>query len=314
MRINRPSIALLCLCIASSHAFAQQESTKCQEIRLAESGWTDNVATTGVAMALAQSIGYMPKKSLVTPLVGFSSMKSGRLDAFLGGWSPSLDANLKPFLEEGSLYRVPTPNLEGAKYTLAVPNYAAEKGLRSFQDIAKFKDELGGRIYGLESGADGNKRIKGMIEQNLYNLGGFNLIESSEAGMRSQVARAISQKKPIVFLGWEPHPMNLQFKVTYLSGGDEVFGPDFGAAKVYTITSKDYSERCPNAARLISNLKFTTNMESEIMVGVLDKQDPIETVKTWLKKNPQWLNTWLEGVTTFEGEKALPAAQKYFGL
>ncbi|MNY40581.1 Glycine betaine-binding protein OpuAC precursor [compost metagenome] len=108
--------------------------------------------------------------------------------------------------------------------------------------------------------------------------------------------------------------MNSQFKMTYLSGGDEVFGADFGAAKVYTITSKEYSERCPNAARLIANLKFNVDVESELMVGVLDKQNSIEVAKAWIKRNPQWLNTWLAGVTTFEGKEALPTAQKYFGL
>ncbi|MFX6601450.1 glycine betaine ABC transporter substrate-binding protein [Acinetobacter baumannii] len=37
-------------------------------------------------------------------------------------------------------------NLEGAKYTLAVPKYAAEAGLKTFADIAKFKDKQGGKI------------------------------------------------------------------------------------------------------------------------------------------------------------------------
>ena len=28
-------------------------------------------------------------------------------------------------------------------------------------------------------------------------------------------------KEPIVFLGWEPHPMNTKFKMAYLTGGDD---------------------------------------------------------------------------------------------
>ncbi|MFH3844485.1 extracellular solute-binding protein, partial [Acinetobacter baumannii] len=38
---------------------------------------------------------------------------------------------------------------KGAKYTLAVPQYVYDGGLRSFADIAKFSDKLGNKIYGI---------------------------------------------------------------------------------------------------------------------------------------------------------------------
>ena len=56
-------------------------------------------------------------------------------------------------------------NLEGAKYTLAVPTYLADKGLKDFADIAKFADDLDGKIYGIEPGNDGNRLILDMIEK-----------------------------------------------------------------------------------------------------------------------------------------------------
>jgi len=40
------------------------------------------------------------------------------------------------------------PNLSGAKYTLAVPAYLYDKGLKSFSDIAKFGPELDNKIFG----------------------------------------------------------------------------------------------------------------------------------------------------------------------
>lgn len=299
---------------ATVSCFAAQDAAECKNVRLGETSWADNAATTGIAMAVLQAVGYAPAKSLVSSPIAFSSMQSGHLDVFLGDWSPTLDATVNPLLKQGKLYQVPSPNLTGAKYTLAVPTYAAEQGLRSFQDIARFKEQLDGRIYGIESSASGNQSIRNMIQKNLYGLGDFKLVESSEAGMLVEVTRAIAKNKPIVFLGWAPHPMNLNFKMTYLSGGDEAFGPDYGAAKVYTLTAKDYSTRCPNAARLMSNLKFTTDMESELMIGVTDKKDPIELAKGWMQKNPLYLNTWLQGVTTFDGKDAASAARQYFGV
>ena len=41
--------------------------------------------------------------------------------------------------------------------------------------------------------------------------------------MLSQVDRAQRRGTDVVFLGWEPHPMNTRFKMKYLTGGDEFF-------------------------------------------------------------------------------------------
>ena len=82
-------------------------------------------------------------------------------------------------------------------------------------------------------------------------------MESSEQGMLAQVARAVKRKRWIVFLGWEPHPMNANFEMAYLSGGDDWFGPNFGGATVYTNIRKGYAGDCPNVSKLLSNLRFT---------------------------------------------------------
>ncbi|MDP5009495.1 MAG: glycine/betaine ABC transporter substrate-binding protein, partial [Glaciimonas sp.] len=142
-------------------------------------------------------------------------------------------------------------------------------------------------------------------------LGGFKLVQSSEAGMLSEVQRSARQKKWIVFWGWDPHPMNLQMKLTYLTGGDAIFGANFGEAKVFTLTANDYLERCPNSGKLINNLEFNTEMESHLMADIMDKTKPDEAAKKYLKKNPQVLNKWLDGVKTFDGKDGLTAVKTY---
>ena len=56
-------------------------------------------------------------------------------------------------------------------------------------------------------------------------------------------------KSPIVFLAWDPHPMNMRFDLRYLSGGDAVFGPDSGGAAVYANTRAGYSRQCRNVSQ-----------------------------------------------------------------
>jgi glycine betaine/proline transport system substrate-binding protein len=115
-----------------------------------------------------------------------------------------------------------------------------------------------------------------------------------------------------VFLGWEPHPMNANFDLKYLPGGEDFFG---GEGVVYTTTRKGYTEECPNVGKLLTNLKFSLPMENEIMGAILDDgEDADDASLAWMKANPDVLDGWLDGVTTKDGEPGLPAVKSAFGL
>jgi glycine betaine/proline transport system substrate-binding protein len=105
--------------------------------------------------------------------------------------------------------------------------------------------------------------------------------------------------------------MNVQMKIDYLSGGDAVFGPNYGEAKVLTVTPSDYSARCPNVAKLVSNLQFTTDIENHVMLPIMNKTDPNKAAREWLKANPAVLDKWLAGVKTYDGKDGLPAVKAY---
>lgn len=289
------------------------EPDQCASVRIAEVDWTDITATTALTTAVLRGLGYKVQPVVGTVQATFNGLKSKKYDFFLGYWKPSMDADIAPFVKSGDVKVLPTPNLTGAKYTLAVPSYAAEGGLKTFADLVKFKEKLGYNIYGIEPGNDGNRLIKDMIDKNTFNLKDFLLVEWGEKGMLSEVQRAVGQKRWIVFLAWEPHPMNVNYKLTYLSGGDKVFGPNFGEAKVYTVVAPDYMQRCTNVAKLLNNLQFSLKMENEVMGALMDKVKPDAAAKAWLAKNPDVLKTWLNGVTTLDGKDGLTAVTASLG-
>ena len=102
--------------------------------------------------------------------------------------------------------------------------------------------------------------------------------------------------------------MNANFKMTYLAGGDEVFGPNFGGAEVATNVRAGYVAECPNTGKLLQNLEFNLAMENEIMGAILnDGTDPAEAAKAWLAAHPDVLGPWLDGVTTKDGGDAMAA-------
>jgi len=239
--------------------------------------------------------------------VTYTSLANGDIDIFLGNWMPTMEADIAPYREAGTVDTV-RMNLDGAKYTLAVNKAAADLGIADFADIAAHADALEGKIYGIEPGNDGNRLIMDMIAADEFGLSGFEVAESSEQGMLAQVARADRRGEPVVFLGWEPHPMNANFDMTYLSGGDDWFGPNYGGAQVYTNTRAGYVEECANVGQLLNNLEFSLAMENEIMAAILDDgEDPNEAAAAWLKANMGVLDGWLDGVTTADGGDAMAA-------
>ena len=314
MKMSRKPMAAACvLGLASAMAHAADPAV-CRDVRFADVGWTDIAATTGLASTVFEGLGYHPTKTIASVPITFAGIKSKQIDVFLGYWAPTMDPIITPFVKAGTIKVLATPNLTGAKYTLAVPDYVYNGGLKTFADIQKYADKLNGNVYGIEPGNDGNALIQGMISKNQFNLKNFKMVESSEAGMLIELGRAVKQKKWIVILGWEPHPMNVQQKISYLSGGDEVFGPNYGEAKVYTVTATDYAARCPNADKLAANLQFSTGIENQLMGRIMDKQDPKTAAKEWLKKNPQLLEQLLAGVKTFDGKDGLPAVKASLGI
>jgi glycine betaine/proline transport system substrate-binding protein len=280
---------------------------------MSDPGWTDITATNGVTSVILTALGYEPDVKTLSVPIGYQSMKNGEIDVFLGNWMPAQKAFIDD-LTAAKAVEVLNKNLEGAKFTLAVPTYVAEKGIKDFADLQKHADEFDHKIYGIEPGAPANSNIQKMIDANDFGLKGWELVESGEQAMLAQVDRASRDKGAVVFLAWAPHPMNETFSITYLSGGDAYFGPNFGGAEVYTLARTGWPEKCPNAATLMKNLKFDIGMENALMGSILGGEDPKAAATAWLKANPKAVGPWLSGVTTLDGKPAADAVKASLDL
>ena len=280
------------------------DAPSCKNVRLGVVNWTDVIATSAMTQVLLDGLGYNTKQTSASQQIIFAGIRDQRLDLFLGYWNPLMTQTITPFVDANQVKVLEAPSLKDARATLAVPTYLADKGLKTFADIAKFEKELGGKIYGIEPGSGANTQIKAMIAKNQFGLGKFQLVESSEAGMLAAVDRAVRRKEAVVFFGWAPHPMNVNVKMTYLTGSDDALGPNEGMATVWTVTAPKYAEQCPNVGRLLTNLTFTAEDESRMMQPLLDHKDAFESARQWLKDHPEDKQRWLEGVTTFDGKPA----------
>ncbi|MGG5288275.1 choline ABC transporter substrate-binding protein [Pseudomonas shirazensis] len=300
------STAVLALALGIATANAADSDAQCSTVKLADPGWSDIASTNAVVRLLLESLGYQVKiDSLAVPII-YGGLKDGRVDAFLGNWMPAHQSFHDKFVANGDVQQL-SRNLEGTEFTLAVPDYVWNAGVKSFADLQKHAAQFGNKLYGIGSGAPANLSLKEIIDNNEFNLGQWKLVESSEQAMLAQVDRAIKKQQFITFLGWTPHPMNVKLKMHYLTGGEKWFG---SKGEVYTLTRKGYPQACPNAAKLLGNLKFTLDMENSIMAQVVDKKISFdEAAKAWVQAHPELLDEWLLGVTTKADSNGLEAVK-----
>ncbi|WP_409558684.1 choline ABC transporter substrate-binding protein [Brucella pseudogrignonensis] len=311
-------LTLMAIALASvtslSNAASAADAAACETIRLSDPGWTDITSTNSIASVLLDGLGYKADVKTMSVPIGYEAIKTGNLDVFLGNWMPA-QQKFRDDLDKAKAAEVLVKNLEGAKFTLAVPDYVAKEGVKDFSDLAAHADKFSKEIYGIEPGAPANQNIQKIIEDKKFKLDGWNLVESSEQAMLAQVDRKNRDKQWVVFLAWAPHPMNTKLNIEYLSGGDDYFGANYGGAEVYTLSRTGWASECANAAKFFKQLTFTVDIENELMDKILNEgtQGPAAAT-AWLKANPAQIDKWLDGVTTLKGEPGAAAVKAKLGL
>lgn len=299
------ALAVGVLTFGSLAAHAAESS--CSTVKMADPGWSDIAATNAITGLLLDGMGYKTKIDTLAVPIAYGGLKDGQLDVFLGNWMPAQQGFYDKFIATGDVTQL-AKNLDGTEFTLAVPDYVWEAGVHDFADLNKFADKFDKKIYGIGSGAPANQSLQEIIKKNEFELGGWKLVESSEQAMLAEVNRNVKRKSFVAFLGWTPHPMNVQIKgMRYLKGGEKYFG-DTGT--VHTLTRKGYAQACPNVGKLLTNLTFTQDMENSIMAEVMNKKiSNTEAAKAWIKANPAVLAKWLDGVKTIDDKDALAAVK-----
>jgi glycine betaine/proline transport system substrate-binding protein len=307
--IARSALVMFGLCATTSLAQAGDPES-CKTVRISDGGWTDNTAINGLLVTVLKGLGYQPKVDLLAMPIALEGLKNNDLDIWLDNWMPSQTAEVTPYLDEKTIESVAI-NLDGAGYGPVVPQYVADAGVKDIKDLGQHTDKFDGKFYGIEPGNDGNRIVQAKLDDPANNLDGWELVESSEQGMLAQVERSMKAGEWVAFLAWTPHPVMGKLDLHYLSGFE---ADGFGSATVHTLTRANYTAGCPNVGALLKNLKFSLDMEGDIMEAILAGEDGEEAAAKWLKASPASLAGWLQDVTTFDGQNGLTAVESSLGL
>ncbi|WP_106419341.1 ABC transporter substrate-binding protein [Salinicola tamaricis] len=276
--------------------------------------WPGISVKTEIASQLLSTLGYRPKTEEIGLQVIYQGLDSGDVDIFLGAWLPAQQPMLAPLEEKGSVRRLAT-NVTGAQMTLAVPEYIYDSGITSFADLDAHRDEFGGEIYGFGAGSAASEILHKAIDADTWGLGDWTLVDTSTVGMLSAVKSHIDNHEPIVWVGWKPHWMNLEFPMHYLSDSKNLFGKGNGASDVRTLIASTYAKAHPNLVTFFDQFTFSSAEQSWMIQQYGQVGESQQAVaKAWIGAHPEQVRAMLEGVKTTAGEPAWPAVRAAFSL
>ena len=292
----------------SSAALAEEPA----QVRFSVPAWPGVTVKTALASQLLETLGYEVRQQELGSTITYEALTQGELDAFLAAWLPAQNGMYETTLEKGLIVDLGN-NVDGARLGFAVPTYVYEAGVTSAEDLAdeEVAEKLGRTVYSIEVGSGMSDTLNEAVENDTYGLGDWDLSETSTPGMLSAADAAINREEWIVFAGWTPHWMNIEYDIRYLDDTQDMWGPDGGRSDVKTLVTTDFSESNPNATRLLDQLVFSADDQSAMIRGFsYEEREPEEVALQWLRDNPERVAAFLEGVTTRDGEPAWPVVQQ----
>ncbi|KKM00625.1 hypothetical protein LCGC14_1802540 [marine sediment metagenome] len=97
----KTTLSAIALTALAAPAFAA-----CEEVTFADVGWTDITATTAATTVVLDALGYETDIKVLSVPVTYTSLAEGDIDVFLGNWMPTMEADIKPYREAGTVATV----------------------------------------------------------------------------------------------------------------------------------------------------------------------------------------------------------------
>jgi glycine betaine/proline transport system substrate-binding protein len=279
-------------------------------LRLVQQPWEDLTVENQIVSDIVGALGYRTQVQELSVPLGAQALANGQADAYLGNWWPSQQSTFDKYLSSGQI-NVASTMVTGTTYAPAVPDYVAEReNIHSLADLAAHSAEFDNKILGIEPGTPGNQYIQNAIQKNAYGLGQWQLVESGTPAMLADVARLMAQQKPVVFLAWKPHWMNVKWKLTYLDDPQHVWP---GAGEIRVLTRKGLPKDDPNLVRFLSQIRVDTDTASTWIDQFGNKVPAEEIARTWIRTHQDVVGAWLNGVNSLDGQPAATVVRAKLG-
>jgi len=152
-------------------------------------------------------------------------------------------------------------------------------------------------IVGIEPGSGTMDIAQKTVEG--YNLD-LELTTSSEAGMLSELERAIENEEPIVVTLWQPHWIFKEYDLKFLEDPKETMG---ASENIHTMVRQGLEDDHPTAYQLLDNFNWDVADMNEVMSNFrADDVEPRDAAAEWIENNRDKVDAWMEGLEPVEDE------------
>lgn len=256
-------------------------------LTLSHMSWDDTLASTAVITNVLRDEGFDVDLVQLDPAILFSSISTGDSDFSVSPWLPRTHQS---YMEEyGENIDELGPHTEGAVVALVVPAYMED--VNSIEDLT---DQANKTVTGIEPGA-GITEQTSEVMASYSNLSDWDHQQSSTGAMLTSLRQAYNNEEEIVFPGWTPHWMFIEFDLKVLEDPQDVFGT---TENLSTIAREGLEEDNPVAYQIIDNFNLMIEDMQEIMLSMQDDMSPEAAARQWMDENPDKVAEWTEGVTT----------------
>jgi glycine betaine/proline transport system substrate-binding protein len=258
-------------------------------LKLAENPWTGSAVNVAVAkIILEKELGYPVEIVTIDENAQWPALASGDLSASLEVWPSGHAENVKQYIDEQKVVE------NGGELGVVGKIGWYEPKTAETGDKGQF---LGGDPSWVQ-----------YDDQIIKNLG-LNLqivVAGSEQAVLAQLDSAYGRKEPILFYFWTPHSIHAKYDLAEVklpehaeacyakteSGGVDC---DYPQDVLFKIFWADLKNQAPEASKLLSNFKYTTEDQISMIAAVeLDKKTPAEAAQAWVDAHQDVWKAWLQ--------------------
>lgn len=254
--------------------------------------WAGAEARTILIAEVLEQVGYNVNPTQVEAGPMWSSVADGSADFMASAWLPTTHGDYWEKYED-DVVSVNTAN-DKAPLALTVPEYMDVDSIEDLKDNDEVGEATDWTIVGIDPGAGIMSSTEEAIDH--YGLDKWELQESSEAAMLSELQKKMDKKEPIVVPLWKPHWAFSEMDLKMLDDPDEVYGGD--GDHIDIVANKDFEENSPGAYKILEQFTEDYDQLDPLMGDIQNGEDPEDVAKQFIEDNPDVIDEWTDGVAT----------------
>lgn len=266
--------------VAAVPAFAADKG----EVKIAYVEWDCATASTYVAKAALEKMGYEVEVLPVAGAAMWQAVATGDVDGMVTAWLPVTHKSYFDKVKDDVVDLGPI--VGGARLGWAVPSYVT---IDSIDELEANADKFDSKIIGIDPGAGLMRLSEDVIKE--YGLDDFTLVEGSGATMTAALSNAIKNNEWVVVTAWSPHWMFGRWDLKYLKDPKGILGEE---EYIHSVVRKGLKKDMPEVYNFFDN--FAWNDAAQLQMVMAWNQEsgvtPEESAKRFIEEHPEMFEKW----------------------